>query len=344
MYYKKLALVVFLLMPLVSFGETSENVALMDALVKDDLKGVEEAIAAGANPSLMDGKSSVLETAVMAATLVNMEDQEEKSNLYKIVATLVKSGALEHQVASVMHWPILREETILLSFLIDHGADITAKIDDLSPAEAAIKYGKDKSYATLIKAGAVPVPAHMIPCYRLIGAASEYSVEEIKKQIEAGADINWEDPNGHTPILAAVSLFGGDAQYQSVEWLLNNGANPNLIPSQGGLPIHVVIEHGSVGLEKGSDEKYNEYAATLVSNAVKLVKLLLSKGAKVSGSDENGNTPLHLAAKHNFLDVAKLLIKEGAKINQLNEYSKTPFDLAEGKEILQLLRANGARD
>ncbi len=60
---------------------------------------------------------------------------------------------------------------------------------------------------------------------------------------------------------------------------------------------------------------------------------LIQKGAKVTTIDEEGNTPLHLAARRGFPDVAKELLRWGADPHIENMKDKTPLEIA----ILQAL-------
>ena len=54
---------------------------------------------------------------------------------------------------------------------------------------------------------------------------------------------------------------------------------------------------------------------------------MISAGADVNAKNNSGNTPLHLAAAHGFLDCMRLLIESGADL-LTNEDKKTPKDLA----------------
>ncbi len=60
---------------------------------------------------------------------------------------------------------------------------------------------------------------------------------------------------------------------------------------------------------------------------------LIQKGAKVMATDENGDTPLHLAARRGFPVVAGELLRWGADPHTENNDKKVPLEIA----ILQAL-------
>jgi ankyrin repeat protein len=57
-----------------------------------------------------------------------------------------------------------------------------------------------------------------------------------------------------------------------------------------------------------------------------MLRILIRNGAKVSVSNQLGNTPLHYAIAYNFDKIAEVLIKNGA--NQLfrNNKGMTPWE------------------
>gem|GEM_PF-6014627 len=63
-----------------------------------------------------------------------------------------------------------------------------------------------------------------------------------------------------------------------------------------------------------------------------------SIGANVSIVDEDGNTPLHLAASLNKTEVVKILIDYLENVNLADKNGKTPFDLTTDEEIKALLK------
>lgn len=75
------------------------------------------------------------------------------------------------------------------------------------------------------------------------------------------------------------------------------------------------------------------------------IGFMLAKGAKPNLTDNNGTTPLMLAAQLRFVDGARLLLGNGALVDKANDRGETPLiravqlrDLA----MVRLLVANGA--
>lgn len=76
------------------------------------------------------------------------------------------------------------------------------------------------------------------------------------------------------------------------------------------------------------------------------IELLIQNGARLGAKDNGGNTPLHEAAMNRRMGAAKLLITEGANVNAKNKGGKNPiYSAAEGGslELVKFLAANGSK-
>jgi ankyrin repeat protein len=74
---------------------------------------------------------------------------------------------------------------------------------------------------------------------------------------------------------------------------------------------------------------------------------LLAGGADPDASDEQGFTPLHMAAQEGSLAAARALLDGGASVDSVNEFGNTPLLVAvfnsRGRgDLIELLRSRGA--
>jgi ankyrin repeat protein len=77
-----------------------------------------------------------------------------------------------------------------------------------------------------------------------------------------------------------------------------------------------------------------------------IVELLLANKAEVNARDNLGYTPLHLAACWGK-DVVELLLANGADVNAKTKYLLTPLEvavLADNQNVVKLLRAHGGHE
>ncbi len=69
-----------------------------------------------------------------------------------------------------------------------------------------------------------------------------------------------------------------------------------------------------------------------------IVKYLISKGANTNAKDKYGRTPLHIAAKNGEFDMVKYLINEGANVNAKDKFDSTPLHSAAENGELSIVR------
>lgn len=109
----------------------------------------------------------------------------------------------------------------------------------------------ESPHRLVIGIGQNPVPAidfrpyiayhELPPTQRLITAAQFGELKQVITAVQAGADINAKDDRGVTALFMAVS----DVDSGVSEWLLQNGANPNIRNSRGGSPSCTAVMGGN---------------------------------------------------------------------------------------------------
>ncbi|MGB0894458.1 MAG: ankyrin repeat domain-containing protein [Parashewanella sp.] len=126
-------------------------------------------------------------------------------------------------------------------------------------------------------------------------------------------DFNAQTTGGWTPLKGAVS----ENHYFLVKQLLAQNADPNITDKLEGecwAPLHNAAKIGDV----------------------KMILLLVKKGADINKKDAAGNTPLAQAVLHGNLSAVQLLIKKGADINSQNTLGETPLMLAAQESHLDM--------
>ena len=186
-------------------------------------------------------------------------------------------------------------------------------------------------------------------------------IEDVRKLISAGADVNEEFNFGATGKITALFLAVTLGRTEICMVLIDSGANVHIIVQGMTLLHNVALSSGDYeetaalliakGLDVNAKVTYREAKdATPLHIAagkgnVSVARLLIQNGAEVNAKlPYNGFTSLHLAAQNGHEKVAELLIAKEADINAKSMYGETPIDLAmskEHKELAELLRKHG---
>ena len=156
------------------------------------------------------------------------------------------------------------------------------------------------------------------PAWDFAKALEKPNLKKAKEILSDNGDlVNYQDPEfGTTLLMRAIST----ENYQAVEFLLQNGANPNIVAEIGTTALFRSVSHSWKDVTANTDPRF--------------VKIMLEYGAdpninycspKIQGQKdpiECGTSPLMHATQRGFEKV-KLLVEAGAEINYKTELGKT---------------------
>ena len=223
--------------------------------------------------------------------------------------------------------------------LVAAGAAVNDTAADGTSVLAMAAYSGNGALATfLLDKDAIPNTAGS--GYTALHAAVLMSDMDLVKSLLAhGANPNARITNG-TP----VTRFGEDpimpgavigatpfwlaARFGEIEMmrvLAAAGADPQLAIKDGTTPLMAAVGAGYNGrgfAVLGIVSRLEE------SRALEAAKVVLDLGADVNGSDNAGDTVLHVTAAKGYNNVVRLLAEKGAKLDVKNKEGRTPLAVA----------------
>jgi ankyrin repeat protein len=325
-----------------------EDKALRDAASNLDVAGVKSALKNGANPNSSDARNHY--TLLGEVALANlrglsnpppaakeagfMEPEIIHSKALEITKLLFVAGAkLGPHDGQILYFPICRGNVELVRLLVNEGASVKARLDGYTPPELAKKCSQEPVYQLLVSHGGNPVDSRSSAQLVLVEAAGIHDLEAMKGAIKNGARINDFDAKKRTALNSAFGVIPiiGPSDAVAIFWLVDQGADPNL-QDETGVPLHLLLAKD----KRWFEAPHGPAEMTLLR--------LLEAGAKVSGVDSIGRTPLHIAAENDNVRAAEILIREGAKVMPRDGAGKTPLDYAESSAMIKLLKQNGATE
>jgi len=254
------------------------------------------AAGADANAVLPEG-----ETILMTAA--------RSGNAAVIEALLAAGAAIESRDSfygeTALIWAAAGNHAEAVQALAAHGADLNGR-------SAAMTYQSRRLGQSILPLGEwTPV----------MYAARENALEAGKALIEAGTDLDLQDPDGATALVIAII----NAHNEFAAMLIEAGADPNIADTEAGMgPLYAAVDmhrlavgHGrgtppSVGAMTAVDVARALLAAGADPNAQLKKAIMQRTHTQGDGALGTGATPLLRAAKSGDIEMVRLLVEGGA--------------------------------
>ncbi|XP_066946832.1 putative ankyrin repeat protein RF_0381 [Macrobrachium rosenbergii] len=286
-------------------------------------------------PSLFGGKS-------LEPTGENLVEEAEKGNL-KTVKDLLSRGADVGYGGGMPLWYATNGGHIdIVKYLLDSGANPDGHESlHFKGSIVALAAGHNRlDILDLLLAAGASVRTEKHGTDILHRAAENGQLQAIRKLIQAGADVNFDNgyalltaaKNGHLEVVKElvkaradvnggggwiVGAVGRAGQTEVMKVLIEAGAAKEHFDSA----MKAAAGNGHLDtvkllLDNGADPKYDGTLRAAAENGnLELVKLLLDAGAEIT-YDEQAGYPLHLAASKGHIDVVALLVERGGDVNR----------------------------
>jgi len=194
--------------------------------------------------------------------------------------------------------------------------------------------------------GCTAPPEPTLNLYRAIQAGD---LDQIKRHLHWGTDINQAGPDGDYPLHMAARR----GQVVVVEELVRHGAVRDVRDAHGLTPLELALLAGKtqvarILLQAGARQDPQALLQVLVDQGVSdrdTLGLVVAQGADVNAPDAQGVPPLHRAIRASQVLVVKRLIALGADVNLTDGQGLSPLALAKAgnqADIAALLNAFGA--
>jgi ankyrin repeat protein len=273
-------------------------------------------------PSQMNHTGGVLGTALQAVCVSNSNDCFQLLIKWGADVT-IKAGFF----GSALHCACWYGRKEMIERLIEVGADVCLEIEAIcSPLHVAVTRCGREIVELLIDKGADLNPKSLVP--PLVFGAANGADENTQLLLDRGADVNLKYEDQGDALLAA-SAYG---HLSTVQLLLMYGA------SRINLALRVASFQGhsdivELLLDHRADPDFMDDGTTSLMLAtskcrVRIIELLLKKGASIDKTNDEGSTALHLAIKSGYLLIIEMLLKYGADIESPNLLGYTPLMIA----------------
>lgn len=122
----------------------------------------------------------------------------------------------------------------------------------------------------------------------------------------------------------------------------------NEFDSLGNTPLHYAVADMYISTPKSTGVETQQMTQDYDNEEkAKSIRTLIEAGAKVDAKNHNGDTPLHIAATHGYMNTVASLIDNKANLDEQNNHGDTPLHLAVSKGhviIIKMLVSHSAHE
>jgi ankyrin repeat protein len=213
-----------------------------------------------------------------------------------------------------------------------------------SVLHAAVRWNAKNAVTTLLNAG-IDANVHSLDMTTPLHEAVRLGVTDITViLINRGADLEVRDAGGNTPFMEAVKA----GQIGTVTLLAKMGANAMTRNANGDTPLHAAIVREDIATVKAlldtgvSIHARNTRNRTPFQIALndfpEMVSALLTRD-RVNGSDDFGNSPLHIAIQEKVSSsTLRIIIEKGTRLSAVDFNGRIPLRLAADMNDWELAR------
>jgi ankyrin repeat protein len=235
----------------------------------------------------------------------------------------------------------------IVKVLMAHGAGIGVR--DIV-GTTALDIAKEKGYFAITQLIKDRAEGRMLICSErpseLNIAAENGHLEEVERLVKAGMPLDYGDRFGRTALWGAASK-GHNA---IIRFLTESGSCTNIPDSEGVTPINIAarmchweavdefMEHDPTIRPESAEYLNVHLHRASASDDMTDLRILLKCGIEVDIKNEDGYTPLHVAANHGYKEVTQLLLNNGANVSIVDRDGKTPLISAAENGYVELVQ------
>lgn len=275
----------------------------------------------------------------------------EKAMVDHVLKSLKIQGDRETQLNAALFEFVQKNEARLLSLFLRAGADVNAKVGNMTILEHAIRLGRTDMVKLLLKEKGLELNELSDGLGALHVALVEPQLDIVKMLLEdSRIDVNKKDSDGETPLMwAIINVKDKEAEEELVDMFLHDErVHTDVRNHDGKAPIHLAIQYGLDSIVQkiirrdASQVNYADaagrtplYIAAKYGNVKVLKRLLNHSRLNAEATTKDGKNPLHAAALNKHHVSLGLLVQSGRfDVNACDKMQHSPlYSAAEGGSL-----------